>query len=502
MPAQRSDPTVSVATIAAGQAAADVVGLPVYDDDDLRDVVDLEAASGGEMARVRDSGVFPLAAGETVLLRTDRAGWQPRHVLLVGAGPLGLASVQRLREAAAAAARAALRHHIERLAFVCRKSAPTDRAVQAVAEGILLGGFEDRRYKTESGQRRSLGACQVIAPAAPGMDLAAAVERGRTLAAAANVARELANEPSNVLTPAVFAGRAAALMEDVGVGVEILDEQGIAERRMGLLLGVARGSVEPPRVVVMRYEPVSPVDDAALGLVGKGVTFDSGGISIKPADGMERMKGDMAGGAAVIGAMRALAQLGAPRRVIGVVPMTENMPGGRATKPGDILTGASGTTVEVINTDAEGRLILGDALWYARELGATHLVDVATLTGACVVALGHVSSGVFVRPDDWGTAVRRASERAGEPLWPLPVGAEYRELLRSDMADLVNSAGRAGGACTAAAFLEAFTGGLPWAHVDIAGTAWAEDSREDRVKGSTGVMVRTLAELALDEENW
>ena len=502
MSAQRSDPAVSVATIAAGQADADVVGLPVFDDDDLGDVVDLEAASGGEVARVRDSGVLRFAAGETLLLRTDGAGWQPRHVLLVGAGPPGRASVQRLREAAAAAARAALRHRIERLAFVCRKSAPADRAVQAVAEGILLGSFEDRRYKTENGRGWSLGACQVIAPAASGVDLAAAVERGRTLAAAANVARELANEPSNVLTPAVFAGRAAALMEDVGVGVEILDEQGVAERQMGLLLGVARGSLEPPRVVVMRYEPVSPVDDAVLGLVGKGVTFDSGGISIKPADGMERMKGDMAGGAAVIGAMRALAQLRAPRRVIGVVPMTENMPSGRATKPGDILTGASGTTVEVINTDAEGRLILGDALWYARELGATHLVDVATLTGACVVALGNVASGLFGRPDDWTTTVRRASERAGEPLWPLPVGAEYRELLRSDMADLVNSAGRAGGACTAAAFLEAFTGGQPWAHVDIAGTAWAEDNRKDTVKGSTGVMVRTLAELALDEATW
>ena len=215
---------------------------------------------------------------------------------------------------------------------------------------------------------------------------------------------------------------------------------------MGLLLGVARGSGEPPRVLVMRYEPANPVGGAVLGLVGKGVTFDSGGISIKPADGMERMKGDMSGGAAVIGAMRALAQLGAPRRVIGVVPMTENMPGGRATKPGDILTGASGTTVEVINTDAEGRLVLADALWYARDLGATHLVDVATLTGACVVALGKVASGLFGRPDRWTASVREASERAGEALWPMPVGAEYRELLRSEMADLVNSAGRAGGA--------------------------------------------------------
>ncbi len=499
---QRVDPSLSVATDAPGRVDADVVAIPVFDDDDLTDIVDLEVASAGEVTRVRESGVLGSAVGETVLLRTDGAGWQPRHVLLVGAGPQAPAPVRRLREAAASAARAAMRHRIERLAFVCRTSAPPDRAVQAVAEGILLGCFEDRRYKTEDGRAPSIGSCQVIPAPATGLDLAAAVARGRALAAATNVARELANEPSNVLTPAVFADRAAALMQEVGVGVEILDERAIRARHMGLLLGVARGSVEPPRVLVMRYEPANPIDGAVLGLVGKGVTFDSGGISIKPADGMERMKGDMAGGSAVIGAMRALAPLGARRRVIGVVPMTENMPGGRATKPGDILVSANGTTVEVINTDAEGRLILADALWYAGELGATHLVDVATLTGACVIALGKVASGLFGGPDRWTASVRQASERAGEALWPMPVGAEYRELLRSGMADLVNSAGRAGGACTAAAFLEAFTSGRPWAHIDIAGTAWVEDSRDDRVKGSTGVMVRTLAELALDEGSW
>ena len=239
-----------------------------------------------------------------------------------------------------------------------------------------------------------------------------------------------------------------------------------------------------------------------LGLVGKGITFDTGGISIKPADGMERMKDDMAGGAAVIGAMRAISLLQAPIKVIGIVPASENMPGGRATKPGDVLTGAGGKTVEVLNTDAEGRLILGDGLWYAQRLGATHLVDVATLTGACVVALGKVASGLFGQPDAWVESVRRASARAGDRAWPLPLYDEYTEQLRSEIADLVNTGGRPAGACTAAIFLKEFAGGLPWAHLDIAGTAWADDAKPWQPKGPTGVAVRTLAELAFTSGEW
>ena len=230
---------------------------------------------------------------------------------------------------------------------------------------------------------------------------------------------------------------------------------------MGLLLGVARGSAEPPRMIVLRTIRRARRRRPVLGLVGKGITFDTGGISIKPADGMERMKDDMAGGAAVIGAMRAIALLEAPISVVGIVPATENMPGGRAIKPGDVLTGASGKTVEVINTDAEGRLILGDGLWYAQQLGATHLVDVATLTGACVVALGKAASGLFGQPDAWVDAVRGRRDRAGDRCWPMPLYEEYAEQLRSEIADMINTGGRAGGACTAAMFLKEFAGGLP-----------------------------------------
>jgi leucyl aminopeptidase len=234
-------------------------------------------------------------------------------------------------------------------------------------------------------------------------------------------------------------------------------------------------------------------------MVGKGITFDTGGISIKPADGMERMKDDMAGGAAVACAMRAIGLLKAPMRVVGVVPACENMPGGRAIKPGDILKSAQGTTIEVLNTDAEGRLILGDGLWYARRLGATHLVDVATLTGAVVVALGKITSGLYGTPDAFVQQVRRVADAAGDRVWPLPIFDEYREQLKSDIADMTNTGGRPAGSITAAMFLKEFTGGLPWAHIDIAGTAWAEEAKPYLPKGPSGVAVRTLAALAFEK---
>jgi leucyl aminopeptidase len=280
------------------------------------------------------------------------------------------------------------------------------------------------------------------------------------------------------------------------VHVEVLDEQQIEKLGMGLLLGVARGSSEPPRLIVFRHDPPGAPETPVLGLVGKGITFDTGGISIKPADGMERMKDDMAGGAAVACAMRAIALLEAPVRVIGVVPTTENMPGGRAIKPGDILKSAAGKTVEVINTDAEGRLILGDGLWYARQLGATHLVDVATLTGAVVVALGKITSGLFGTPPEWVDRVRKVADRAGDRVWPMPIFDEYKDQLKSEIADFTNTGGRPAGSITAAMFLKEFTGGLPWAHIDIAGTAWADEPRPFLPKGASGVAVRTLAELA------
>jgi leucyl aminopeptidase len=379
---------------------------------------------------------------------------------------------------------------------------------QAIAEGLTLAEFNGASYRTIEPGPPPVVSFAIVLPALPdtspesSVRVDAAVARGRLLGECSNLAREMANEPGNTLTPRVFAERAAAVASGGGAGVEILDQPQIEALGMGLLLGVARGSSEAPRLMVFRHDPPGAPAGPVLGLVGKGITFDTGGVSIKPAEGMERMKDDMAGGAAVACAMRAIAKLGAPIRVIGVVPAAENMVGGRAIKPGDVLRSAEGKTVEVINTDAEGRLVLGDGLWYARKLGATHLVDVATLTGAIVVALGKVTSGIFGTPDSWVNQVRKVADRAGDRLWPLPIFDEYREQLKSEIADLTNTGGRPAGSITAALFLKEFSGGLPWAHLDIAGTAWAEEARPYLPKGPSGVAVRTLAELPFTADSW
>jgi len=437
------------------------------------------------------------------------SGWRATRVALIGAGPSSDVSLERIRRVATAAALAARQRHVARIAFVNHLTATFDAAdaVQVITEGLMLATFSGDRYKSQDRGGPAPDEMLVVVPSGGAGDpsphaLERALERGRILGESSNLSRELCNEPANVLTPSVFAERGAAIAREAGLTVEVLDEDEIARLHMGLLLGVSRGSAEPPRVIVMTHAPSGAPPGPVLGLVGKGITFDTGGISIKPADGMERMKDDMAGGAAVIGAMRAIALLQAPIKVIGIVPASENMPGGRATKPGDVLTGAGGKTVEVLNTDAEGRLVLGDGLWYAQRLGATHLVDVATLTGACVVALGKVASGLFGQPDTWVDSVRRVSARAGDRAWPLPLYDEYAEQLRSEIADLVNTGGRPAGACTAAVFLKEFAGGLPWAHLDIAGTAWADEAKPWQPKGPTGVAVRTLAELAFTSGEW
>jgi leucyl aminopeptidase len=294
----------------------------------------------------------------------------------------------------------------------------------------------------------------------------------------------------------VLADEVRRACEAVGLTVTVLDEHEIDRLGMGLLAGVGRGSAEPPRMVAIEYRPRTAGDTAVLGLVGKGITFDTGGISIKPAESMDRMKYDMCGAAAVVAAMHAIARLGAPRRVIGVIAAAENMPDGRAMRPGDVLRGAGGKTVEINNTDAEGRLVLGDALWWAQELGATHLVDVATLTGAIGIALGRSVAGLFAAPDSWRARVQAAGEASGDRLWPMPVDDDYLEAMKSDIADLVNAGGRAGGSITAAVFLKEFAGGKPWAHLDIAGTAWADEGKPWMPKGPTGVAARTLIDLA------
>jgi len=496
-------PAVTVSAKATRDLAADLLIIAVFEDDHLADEIDLARASGGEYAAARSRGEFTGKAFEQLSIPLDGDMWKTRRALFVGAGRSEDFTAERLRRIAVIGGLAARQRHLASMAIVSRaaESVSVGQAVQALAEGAIIANYEGMSYKTTGSPCGWLERVELRVPV-EGDEAAQALERGRVLGECTNLARELSNEPGNVLTPQEFADRAEKVGKEAGLGVEILDEKEIARLGMGLLLGVARGSHQPPRVVVLRHEPQNAVKDVVLGLVGKGITFDTGGISIKPAENMDKMKDDMSGGAAVLCAMAAMSRLNAPVRCIGVIPATENMPGGHAMKPGDILKSAEGKTVEVLNTDAEGRLILGDGLWYARKLGATHLVDMATLTGACVVALGKTTSGLFGRPDPWVEHVRRASERAGDRSWPMPVFDDYKDLLKSEIADFTNTGGRAGGAISAALFIKEFAGELPWVHMDIAGTAWAEEAKPYQPKGATGVGVRTLAELALSAESW
>ena len=495
-------PSVRCSADALRELPADVICAPIFEDDSAEDLQMLDTAVGGAIGRARASGELTGKPHELFFTDVADAAWQCRRVLLVGAGTRDAYVATRARAVAGTGGKAARTRRAQRLAFVCRQPGAPPPMIQAAVEGILLGAFQDTRFKSERSETPPLTAVELAVERVAVSASQDAADRGALLAGCVNLARELSNEPGNLFTPRVFGDRAIDLVTGPGTTVEVLADEAIASHGMGLLQGVALGSAEPPRVIVMRYEPEhAAADGPILGLVGKGVTFDTGGISIKPSDGMDLMKRDMAGGAAVVCAMRAIGQLAPPVRVVGVVPAVENMPGGRAIRPGDVLTAANGKQVEVLNTDAEGRLILADSLILAQRLGATHLVDIATLTGACVVALGHHASGLVGTPPAWVESVRGTADRAGERVWPLPVFEEYAEQLKSETADLANVGGRAGGAITAGMFLKAFTGGLPWAHLDIAGTAWYEETQPYNPKGASGVGVRTLAALPF-EATW
>jgi leucyl aminopeptidase len=422
-------------------------------------------------------------------------GVRAPRVLLAGAGKADKFDAAGMRRLTGAAARYLKAKSVKKVAFVLDPEFAGDDFASAAVEGAIIGNFEPDRYKTGD-DKKSLDAF-VVAGDTPGLD--AAVERGRILAEAQNFTRDLVNEPANLLTPLGMADAAAKMAAEFGLQCEVLDRDAMQKLGMGSLLGVAIGSAEPPVLIVLRYRPETAGTSAAhLGLVGKGVTFDTGGISIKPADGMEKMKYDMAGGAAMIGAMRAIAQLKPAIPVTGFIPAVENMPGSRAQRPGDIVKAMNGKTIEVINTDAEGRLILADALTYARRQGCTHLVDAATLTGAVVVALGHLNVGLFANDDGMRDRVLSAAKAEGERMWNLPLEDDYKDYLKSGFADIANVGGRWGGAVTAAIFLKEFAEETPWVHLDIAGTAWLDDTKPYLAKGPTGLPVRTLVRLAME----
>jgi leucyl aminopeptidase len=365
---------------------------------------------------------------------------------------------------------------------------------RAAAEGALVGDFDADTYRSER-KDQSIQSLTVVASAdADRAAVEAAFAEGVIMGESQNFARSLVNEPGNKLTPTILGQRAALMAQEVGLGWEVHSTEKLHELKMGAFWSVAQGSAEPPALIVLRYEPEGVTDGPVLGLVGKGITFDTGGISIKPADNMEKMKYDMAGGAAMIGAMRSIALLKPKVRAIAVVCAAENMPSGTAQKPGDVQTAMSGKTIEIINTDAEGRLVLADGLTYARQLGATHLIDAATLTGAISVALGKATAGVFSNDDATYEKFKAALAISGEKFWRLPLGDEYAELIKSDIGDIKNTGGRFGGASSAAEFLHAFAEDTPWIHLDIAGVAWVEDARPYIAKGPSGIGVRSILE--------
>jgi leucyl aminopeptidase len=463
-------------------------------------LADLDQLTGGLLRRLVQSGELTGKTLEFTLIHAP-VGLKAARLLLVGAGKRDQFNSAAIRKLAGAALRHLKSRGVHKFVFAARENDATEESAQAVAEGAITADFETDKYKTDKKNDKFIDGLTLAGYS--DADKAAGekgLAKGRIIADAQNFARDLVNEPSNKLTPRILAEKAEAMARESGLGVEILDEHKIASLKMGALLSVAQGSIEPPRVIVVTYTPSSAKPGApVIGFVGKAVTFDTGGISIKPSEGMEKMKYDMAGGATMLGVMRALAALKPNVKVICVVPATENMPGGRAQKPGDIQTAMSGKTIEVLNTDAEGRLILADAIHYAKQLGATHLVDAATLTGAIVVALANINVGVFSGADQsWTDKVLASAKAAGEKMWQLPMDDEYREFIKGSFADIQNiGSGKGGGSITGAWFIREFAGDTPWVHLDIAGTAWNDDAKPWLAKGPTGVALRTLVHLAM-----
>jgi leucyl aminopeptidase len=450
-------------------------------------------------AAVQAAAADLLASGELtgkpfeINLLHKPAGLKAKRLLLIGGGAAKKFTSYDLRRTAGAAARTLKLRGIRSFAFIAPAGVPAEGAVRAIVEGALVGNFDPDYYRSDRKDQK-IDALTIVTTGDQGA-LEKAADEARVIGESQNFTRDLVNEPSNRMTPTILAERAKKMCQEVGLKCEVYGADKIKEMKMGAFWSVAQGSDEPPALIVMKYEPAGAPEKPVLGLVGKGITFDTGGISIKPADGMEKMKYDMAGGATMIGAMRAIALLKPKVKVIGIVCATENMPSGKAQKPGDVQIAMSGKSIEIINTDAEGRLVLADGLYYARQLGCTNLVDAATLTGAVVVALGYANAGIFANDDAMYERFHKANGEAGEKMWRLPLDDEYKDNIKSSIADIVNSGGRWGGAINAAMFLKEFAEDTPWIHLDIAGTAWMEDQKPWIAKGPSGIALRSLVEF-------
>ena len=455
-------------------------------------------------AAVKDAAADVISGGEVTgktfeaTLLHHPAKLKAKRLLLLGGGKAKSFSAFELRRLAGAAVRTLKSRGLRSFAILAPEAGlKMEDSVKAIVEGAFVGNFDPDYYKSDRKDQK-IDALTVVARGGDQAKLQQAVDDARIVGESQNFTRDLVNEPSNRMTPTILAERAKKMAAEVGLKCEVYGADKIKELKMGAFWSVAQGSDEPPALIVLRYEPAGAPEKPVLGLVGKGITFDTGGISIKPADGMEKMKYDMAGGATMIGAMRAIALLKPKLKITAIICATENMPSGKAQKPGDVQIAMSGKSIEIINTDAEGRLVLADGLFYARQLGCTHLIDAATLTGAVVVALGSINAGIFGNDEQMFERFNKALSKAGEKMWRLPLDDEYKEIIRSNIADIVNSGGRWGGAITAAMFLKEFAEDVPWLHLDIAGTAWTEEQKPWIAKGPSGIGLRSLVEFARD----
>ncbi|MGD9562572.1 MAG: leucyl aminopeptidase [Pyrinomonadaceae bacterium] len=460
---------------------------------------DLDKLTGGGIAAILKSEDFKGDAGQTALLRfTPKRKVKARSLMLLGVGEKSEYSLAGVASASGASARYLATRNNRSFAFLPRHDGDAVQIAQAAAHGFVTSQFELDKYKTKDKKEKRVEKLVVCIEGASSASVTSGLDRGKAIGESINFTRDLANEPPNILTPTEMAKRAQKMAKETGLKITVLDEARMAKLGMGSLLSVSKGSEEPAKLIALQYTPAKSTAKKGelLSLVGKGITFDTGGISLKPGEGMDAMKYDMSGGATVLGTMRAVALLKPTVPVLGIVAAVENMPDGKASRPSDVVTASNGKTIEILNTDAEGRLILADAVAYAEKQGATTIVDMATLTGAVIIALGDQNTGIMGNDQELVDQIITLGKENGEGFWQLPVSKEYSKQIRSDIADIKNIGPRGkAGTIMGAVFIQEFVDKAKWAHLDIAGTAWCDSAKPHRAKGPTGVAIKTLLSL-------
>lgn len=483
------------------EASADALVVAVFKNEKPTTAFlkELDKTAGGLVASVFKDEDFKGEAGETALIRfSNKDKGKPTRLLLVGVGEEKDYKVPQVGILAGTAVRFLLKRNIKSFVLVPRSKEDAGEVAAVTMQSVITSQYGIDKYKTKDKNDKVVENFILCVEGADEKDLKAGFSKGQIIGDSMNFTRDMCNEPANILHPTEMANRAQKMAKETGLKCDILDEAKMKKLGMGSLLCVSQGSEQPPKMIVLKYEPKKSTAKKGemLALVGKGVCFDTGGISIKPAEGMDAMKHDMTGGGTVIGLMRAIAMLKPSVPVLGVVAAVENMPSGKATRPGDVVTAMNGKTIEVLNTDAEGRLILADAVAYAEQQGATTIVDMATLTGAVIIALGDLNTAVLGNDDELVKNIIDCGKEVGESFWQLPVGAGYSRQIKSDIADIKNiGASRKAGTIAGAVFIQEFVDKAKWAHLDIAGTAWADDTKPHQSKGPTGVCIRTLLRM-------